>query len=302
MVDAAQAAEFRSFNRFYTAAIGVLTEQYLGQGRPLGEARLLFEIGETGAAVSDLRGVMNLDAGYLSRLLQSLRRQGLVRVSASPGDSRAKVVELTAAGRAELAELDKRSTAVAVGLLGRLSGAERAELIAAMTVVQRRLRLATISIEIIDPASPAARQCLNQYADEIGARFPGGFDRSALVPAAEAKGAAGGFLIARERTRPVGCGLLRTAAPGTGEIRHLWVHSDARRLGLGRRLLTGLEELAASLGLRAVRLDTNEVLTEAISMYRGAGYREIPRYDDNPYAHHWFGKELVSPAASASHG
>jgi DNA-binding MarR family transcriptional regulator/GNAT superfamily N-acetyltransferase len=289
-----QAEEFRGFNRFYTVAIGVLTDRYLGQARPLREARLLFEIGERGAAIRDLRTLLDLDAGYLSRLLQSLRRQGLVQVRSRPGDRRTRIAELTAQGLAELAEMNEQTTAIAAGLLAPLSSQQRAELIAAMGTVRRRLRLAAISIDIADPSSPAARQCLAEYADEIDQRFPAGFDRSTLVPAAEATGASGVFMIARERMRSVGCGVVRTAAPGVAEIHYVWVHADARRLGLGRRMLTELEQQAASLGLLVVRLATHAVLTEAISMYRAAGYREIPLYDDSPYAHHCFEKELAS--------
>ncbi|MFC8200934.1 GNAT family N-acetyltransferase [Streptomyces sp. NPDC057298] len=79
---------------------------------------------------------------------------------------------------------------------------------------------------------------------------------------------------------------------GTAEIRHLWVHPDARRLGLGRRLLTDLERTAAGRGHHVVRLDTHEVLTEAVAMYRTSGYTEIPAYDDNPHAGYWFEKSL----------
>jgi DNA-binding MarR family transcriptional regulator/GNAT superfamily N-acetyltransferase len=294
----AQAEAFRGFNRFYTSAIGVITDRYLGQGRPLGEARLLFEIGPGGAAVRDLRRMQGLDAGYLSRLLRSLKGQGLVQVRPRPGDNRARVAELTPEGRAELADLNERAATVADDLLAQLTEHQRQEFAAAMGIVQRRLRLAAISIDVADPCSPPARQCLAEYADDIDQRFPGGFDRSALVPAAEVTGASGAFLIARERQCPVGCGVLRTVAPATGEIRHLWVHAQARRLGLGQRLLRELESQAAARNMRSVRLDTHEVLTEAISMYRASGYREIPPYDDNPYAHHWFEKVLPGCASS----
>jgi DNA-binding MarR family transcriptional regulator/ribosomal protein S18 acetylase RimI-like enzyme len=294
----AQADALRGFNRFYTSAIGVITDRYLGQARPLGEARLLFEIGARGASVRDLRTTLDLDAGYLSRLLRSLQGQGLVQVRSRPCDSRARVAELTPAGRVELAGLNERATAVASGLLAPLSDQQRHELITALGIVERRLRLAAIRIEVADPRSPPSRQCLAAYAEEIDQRFPGGFDRAALVPPAEVSGASGAFLVARERRRPVGCGVVRTMEPGIGEIRHIWVHAEARRLGLGRRLLRELEVQARARDLRVVRLDTHEVLAEAISMYRASGYREIPPYDANPYAHHWFEKTLPDPDSS----
>jgi DNA-binding MarR family transcriptional regulator len=289
---ATQSEAFREFNRFYTRVIGVLTDRYLGQARPLAEARLLFEIGTGGATIRDLRGRLGLDSGYLSRLLRSLQDQGLVRVRSHPADERARIADLTPEGRAELAELSERSTAVAAGLLAPLTDQQRAELIDAMEIVRRRLRLAAITIEVTDPASPPARHCLTAYAAEIGQRFPAGFDASTLVPATEVAGARGAFLIAREQDHPVGCGAVRTLVAPVGEIRHLWVDASARRLGLGRRLLRELEAQAAGRDLRVIRLDTNEVLTEAISLYQADGYREIPRYNDDPYAHHWLEKEL----------
>src|SRR5580698_152836 len=132
---AVEAGAFRGFNRFYTGAIGILTDRYLGQARPLGEARLLFEIGAEGAAVQDLRRMLDLDAGYLSRLLHSLQDQGLVQVRSQPADHRARIAELTVAGRAELTDLDERAGVVATGLLTPLTSQQREELIAALDLV-----------------------------------------------------------------------------------------------------------------------------------------------------------------------
>ena len=72
----------------------------------------------------------------------------------------------------------------------------------------------------------------------------------------------------------------------------MWVAPAARGLGLGRRLLRELERLARETGARTIRLDTNRVLNEAIRLYRSAGYQEVPRFSDEPYAHHWFEKAL----------
>ena len=98
----------------------------------------------------------------------------------------------------------------------------------------------------------------------------------------------------------MGCGALRRLAPGVGEIRHVWVHPDARRLGLARRLLDALEHAAAQRHLTVVRLDTHTVLTEARAMYLACGYAEIPRYDDNPYAGYWFEKRLAGTVPDAA--
>jgi DNA-binding MarR family transcriptional regulator/ribosomal protein S18 acetylase RimI-like enzyme len=284
---------FRRFNRYFTRRIGVLDDHYLGQDRPLGEARLLFEIGD-GVSLRELRSRLGLDAGYLSRMAKALEAQGLVRVSVDPGDNRLRRVELTPAGRTELKEQNRRAGALAAGLLEGLTPGQRTELTGAMATAQRLLRLAGITVELVDGAAPDARACLDAYAADIDARFPEGFAPSFLVRPEEVSGNAGAFFVAYEEGRPVGCGALRRLEPRVGEIRHVWVHPDARRLGLARRLLDALEREAAGRGFDVVRLDTHATLTEAQAMYRACGYREIPRYDDNVYAAHWFEKRLTA--------
>lgn len=285
----------RRFNRYFTRRIGVLDDHYLGQNRPLGEARLLFEIGD-GASLRELRSRLGLDAGYLSRMAKALQAQGMVRLSAHPRDSRLRMIELTAAGRVEVKEQDRRAGAAAAGLLAGLSEPQRAELTEALATTRRLLRLAGITVDLVDGAAPQAHACLDAYAADIDERFPEGFDKSDLVRPEEVSGDAGAFFVAHEESRPVGCGALRRLEPGVGEIRHVWVHPDARRLGLARRLLDTLEREATARDLTVVRLDTHAALTEAQAMYRACGYTEIPRYDDNVYAAHWFEKRL--PPAS----
>ena len=292
-VSAEQVAAFRRFNRYFTRRIGALDDHYLGQDRPLGEARLLFEIGE-GVSLRELRNRLGLDAGYLSRMVKALETQGMVRVGVPPHDNRLRMIELTPAGRAEVGEQNRRADALAAGLLDGLAPEQRAELTGAMATAQRLLRLAAITVTAVDGASPDARTCLEAYAADIDARFPEGFDPAALVRPEEVTGDAGAFLVAYEEGRPVGCGALRRLEPRVGEIRHVWVHPEARRLGLARRLLDGLEREARARGLDVVRLDTHAVLTEAQAMYRACGYTEIACYDDNVYASHWFEKRLVA--------
>jgi ribosomal protein S18 acetylase RimI-like enzyme len=225
-------------------------------------------------------------------MVRALETQGLVRVRVHPGDSRSRVVEPTPAGQAELTEQNRRADDLAAGLLAGLDDTRRGELTAALDTARRLLRLAAITVEAVDGASPDARACLAAYAAEIDARFPEGFDPAALLQPHEVSGDAGAFLVAYEEGRAVGCGALRRLEPGVGEIRHVWVHPAARRLGLARRLLDGLEQQATVRHLTVVRLDTHTVLTEARAMYRACGYAEIPRYDDNPYAGNWFEKRL----------
>ncbi|MEE6257225.1 bifunctional helix-turn-helix transcriptional regulator/GNAT family N-acetyltransferase [Plantactinospora sonchi] len=287
-----QAALVRDFNRYYSRRVGLLTDRYLGQARPLSEARLLFEIG-TGADVRDLRSRLGWDSGYLSRSLRSLEAQGLIELRPHQTDGRVRVAGLTEAGGKELAELDRLSTARAVELLEPLSPGQRDELIAAQRQARRLLRLAAVTIEVVEPDSAIVRHCLQAYAAELAVRFPEGYDTGALVAGAEVDGERGAFLVAYEHGQPVGCGAVRTDAPGVGEIRHLWVHADARGLGLGRRLLRELERQAEVRGLHTVRLGTHRVLTEAATLYHSSGYRQIPPYDNSPYNHLAFERVLV---------
>nr|WP_107903902.1 helix-turn-helix domain-containing GNAT family N-acetyltransferase [Streptomyces chartreusis] len=283
---------FRRFNRYFTRRIGVLDDHYLGQDRPLGEARLLFEIGD-GMSLRELRSWLGLDAGYLSRMAKALQAQGMVTLSAHPEDSRLRMIEPTAAGRVEVKEQNRRANLVAAGLLDGLSEPQRAELAGALATAQRLLRLASITVALVDGAAPDARACLEGYAADIDERFPEGFDKDDLVAPREVSGDAGAFFVAYEEDRPVGCGALRRLEPGVGEIRHVWVHPAARRLGLARRLLDALEQEAVARHLSVVRLDTHAALTEAQAMYRACGYTAIPAYDDNVYASHWFEKRLA---------
>lgn len=131
--------QLRSFNRYYTQRLGLLTDRYLGQDRPLAQARLLFEIGSEGAVVRDLRRSLGLDSGYLSRLLRSLERAGLVETAAGDADGRVRVVTPTPAGLAELAEMNRRADAHARQLIEHLDPGEQEELLAALGTVERLL-------------------------------------------------------------------------------------------------------------------------------------------------------------------
>ncbi|MER5448904.1 helix-turn-helix domain-containing GNAT family N-acetyltransferase [Streptomyces sp. NPDC002764] len=293
-VPSEQVAALRRFNRYFTRRIGALDDHYLGQDRPLGEARLLYEIAGTpgGVSLRELRSRLGLDAGYLSRMTKALQAEGMVRIGVDPRDNRLRTIEPTDAGRLEVKEQNRRANALAAGLLDTLTPGQRDRLVDAMTTAQRLLRLAAITVDLVDGASPGARACLDAYAADIDARFPEGFDTSDLVRPEEVSGPAGAFFVAYEEGRAVGCGALRTLEPGVGEIKHVWVHPEARRLGLARRILAALEGEAAARGHSVVRLDTHATLTEAQAMYRAAGYREIPPYVDHVYASHWFEKRL----------
>ncbi|WP_246567758.1 MarR family winged helix-turn-helix transcriptional regulator, partial [Streptomyces flaveus] len=180
----------RRFNRYFTRRIGVLDDHYLGQDRPLGEARLLYEIGD-GVSLRELRSRLGLDAGYLSRMAKALEAQGLVRITVHPQDTRLRVAELTPAGRIEVKEQNRRANRLAEGLLGGLTPAQRGQLTESLSAAQRLLRLAAITVGLVDGAAPDARACLEAYAADLDARFPEGFDRAALVKPHEVSGNTG---------------------------------------------------------------------------------------------------------------
>lgn len=172
-----------------------------------------------------------------------------------------------------------------------------------MAEVERLLTAAMVRVTIEDPASPDARWCAERYFGELDGRFDDGFDPAASTSAdaSELTLPAGALLVARLRRRPVGCGALRLGADGVAGITRMWVAPETRGLGLGRRLLRELERLARSRGAILARLETNRSLTEAISLYRASGYREVEAFNDEPYAHHWFEKALA-PGRDAGRG
>jgi len=288
-------ATVRRFSRVVTQRLGALNDEYLARPRPLGASRVLYEVGAAGADARTLRSRLGLDSGYLSRLLRRLEEEQLVTVEQDADDRRARVVRLTEAGRAEWAELDRRSDELAGTLLDHLDRSQRGRLIDAMATIERLLTAQLVEIAPEDPASEAARSCLRSYFAELDARFDAGFDPelSIRADAADLVPPAGLLLVAWLDGQPVGCGALKFHGRDPAEIKRMWVSGSLRGLALGRRMLRELEHAAAEAGAPAVRLETNQRLTEAIGLYRSAGYREVPAFNDEAYAHHWFEKALT---------
>ena len=291
----------RRFNRAVTQRIGALDDAFGTRGRPLGQARLLWEISPDGCDLRDLRSRLDLDSGYLSRLLRSLESDGLVSVEVNKADSRLRTARLTAAGQAERAELDRLSDAAAAGLLDPLTARQRSRLVTAMAEVERLLAASAVRIGVLDPRQLDARFCLRAYVEELSGRFDGGFDPARSISAAdhEMTPPAGLFLVATLHAEPVGCGALKFHPGAPAEIKRMWVAPPVRGLGLGRRILAELEGHATAHGVRVLRLETNRVLGEAIGLYRAAGYHEVAAFNDEPYAHHWFEKALPTSGPSS---
>jgi DNA-binding MarR family transcriptional regulator/GNAT superfamily N-acetyltransferase len=294
-VDAAATRQVRAFNRSVTQRIGALNDEYLARGRPLGASRVLWEIGAEGTDLRSLRARLDLDSGYLSRLVRSLEQDGLVALQPGAGDKRVRTVRLTDAGRAERDLLDRRSDDLASSLLVSLSDVQRGRLVEAMGVVERLLTAGLVNVDVEDPASTAARFCIESYFAELDTRFEAGFDpgRSISADVDELTEPAGLLLVARLRGEPIGCGALKLHGREPAEIKRMWVAPSARGLGVGRRILSELEERARLRGVRLVRLETNRTLKEAGGLYRATGYAEVEAFNDEPYAHHWFEKRLA---------
>lgn len=291
----AMVEQVRRFNRVVTERVGALDDRFLGRAMPLGEARLLWEIGLDGCEVRLLRSRLGLDSGYLSRLLRSLETAGLIEVKTSIVDRRKRVAHLTAAGRRERATLDERSDELAQSLLAPLTSEQRERLVAAMREVERLLIAASVEIRPVDPEHPDARYCLAEYVAELNRRSTRGFDPSAGATALphEVRPPAGAFFVAYLHGEPIGCGAVKHHADAPAEIKRMWLALQARGLGLGRRLLETLEECALAGGARVAHIETSEVLTEAISLYRSAGWVEVRAFNDEPFADHWFEKQLL---------
>ncbi len=289
-----EVALVRRFNRVVTERVGALHDEYLARARPLGASRLLWEVGNGVTDVRSLRSKLALDSGYLSRLLRSLESEGLLRVVPSPDDARARAVAITAKGRTEHELLDRNSDALAQSMLTPLNDVQTDQLTDAMATVTRLLTAGLVDVTIADPAGADASFCISQYFAELDARFDTGFDPDASISADvdELTEPAGLLLVARLRDEPIGCGALKLHGAGWAEIKRMWVSTEARGLGVGRRLLAELERQAAERGVVTVRLETNRSLVEAITMYRSAGYDEVPAFNDEPFAHHWFEKAL----------
>ena len=159
-----------------------------------------------------------------------------------------------------------------------------------------RLTLASrVRVEIIDPRDNDVRYCLRSYFEELGHRFDTGFDPAQSISASDEEMTLpnGLILIANLLGAPVGCGALKFHFDTLiAEVKRMWVASDVRGLGLGRRLLERLSAEAPSRGMLILRLETNRLLSEAKHLYETAGFVEVEPFNNEPYAHHWFQKDL----------
>ncbi|WP_238365959.1 bifunctional helix-turn-helix transcriptional regulator/GNAT family N-acetyltransferase [Mesobacterium pallidum] len=285
-------ARLRRFNRAVALEIGALDQSYLGRGRPLGVARMLTGIGPEGAEVGQLLGALGIDKAQLSRGLQSLEAEGLIMLAADPGDGRRRIARLTEAGKAEVAEYERLSQDFAAEILSRHPRMSR--LLDAMDLIASTLGQERIALAETDPTDPASVHCLGRYYAELAERFAQGFDvnLSRDPDAADMRAPRGGFLVAWSDGIPLGCVGLKGQGGAVAEVKRLWIAPAARGLGLSHRLMDRIEDMARGLEIATLRLDTNSALHEAVALYRGRGWAEIDRFNDDPYPDHFFEKHL----------
>ena len=290
-----QLALVRRFNRAVTQRIGALDDNYLSRGRALGLSRLLWEIGPAGCEVKLLRARLGLDSGYFRRQLRRLEADRLVITDPGGEDGRERKVRMTRKGLAERAVLNRSSNELAASILTPLTKPQRDRLITAMADVEGLVLASQVQVEIIDPRNVDAQYCLRSYFEELGQRFDAGFDPAYSISASDEEMTLpnGLLLVATLRGAAVGCGALKLHADTRiAEVKRMWVAADVRGLGLGRRLLERLSAEAASRRMLILRLETNRSLFEAKHLYQRAGFVEVEPFNNEPYAHHWFQKDL----------
>jgi DNA-binding MarR family transcriptional regulator/GNAT superfamily N-acetyltransferase len=283
-------ATVRGFNRFYTRQIGVLRKTFLDSPYSLGEARVLYEIASRDApTASEVGRALDLDAGYLSRVLRNFEKRGLIRRTTSTSDARQSHLTLTPRGRKEYAPLERRSQHDIGAMLGRLSPDEQLRLIAAMDTIHTLLGG---NAETAAPEAPAAESDYTLRAPhpgdfgwvvkrhaELYAREYGWIEPFEGVCAQIVADFANKNDPQRERCWiaemdgvNVGCVFLAADSDTVARIRLLLVDPKARGLGLGARLVEECVGFARSAGYKKITLWTHSVLTAARQIYQKAGF------------------------------
>ena len=290
--------DVRGFNRFYTRVLGLLRPELAGSAFGLTEARVLFEVAHRDdLAVSDLRRDLDLDAGYLSRILSGFTASGLVAREKSAADGRRQVVRLTAEGRQAFDELDRLQAAAIDTLLAPLDDGQRNQLVGAMGQIRRMLGSETPWTGIVlRPPQPGD---LGWVVERHGARYAAEYGWDATFEALVARVVAD-FAERRDNQREagwiaeldgdrVGCVFCTAAdAEDTAQLRLLLVEPSARGAGIGTRLVDECLRFARRSGHRRITLWTNDVLADARRIYERAGFR-----CDRREPHHSFGHDLV---------
>ncbi|MGA9585466.1 MAG: helix-turn-helix domain-containing GNAT family N-acetyltransferase [Terracidiphilus sp.] len=281
-----QISAVRQFNRFYTARLGLLRRRHLDGEFSLTEARILYEIGATPKmTASSLCRILELDAGYISRLLTLLTKGKLVRQAISEADGREKLLSLTAIGAKALVRLNEQSTAQIQGMLANLNAAERETIIAALTGVRSILAgdgRPPVRIVRLTKVHDEALRILQEYYEAVHVVQR---DKPARVQRIlNAHGS--GMWLAYLGDEAAGCVMLRRleSIPRAAECKRLYVRPAARGNRIADKLLDEQEAFARDEGIEWIYLDTYDDLRTAIALYERRGYERCARYNNNPQA------------------
>jgi DNA-binding MarR family transcriptional regulator/GNAT superfamily N-acetyltransferase len=294
---ASRVAAVREFNRFYTRRLGMLGSGLLGTPYPLPQARVLYELGQRESTpVQDLKQELDLDAGYLSRLLTSLETQGLITREKAPHDARRQDVRLTTEGRAAFEELDSRSRAEIGELLERLPDADQLRVLQAMHALENAWdgKNQKRAFTLREPRAGELGWVIQRHGALYEHEY--GFDRSfeALVArivadyAERADSARERAWIADVHGEPAGCVFCMRKDDATAQLRLLLVEPDARGMGVGARLVEQCVRFAEQSAYTSMTLWTQSVLADAHRVYERAGFTLGAQE-----SHHSFGRNLV---------
>jgi DNA-binding MarR family transcriptional regulator/GNAT superfamily N-acetyltransferase len=282
-------AAVRRFNRFYTRQLGVLRKTYLDSPYSLGEARVLYEIASGGSpTASDIGRALDLDAGYLSRVLRNFEKRGLIRRNVSASDARQSDLALSPRGRKTFAPLERRSQRDAGDTLGKLTPAEQSPLVAAMATIESLLQPHSAALGeprgdyLLRAPKPGdfgwiVKRHAELYAEEYGWTEP--FEAlcaqivADFVNKFDAK--CERCWIAEMDGENVGSIMLVKDAEGVARVRLLLVDPKARGIGLGARLTDECIGFARRAGYKKITLWTHSVLTAARHIYKQAGFKLI---------------------------
>ena len=287
MANQASVAAVRRFNRFYTRQIGVLRKTYLDSPYSLGEMRVLYELAQNDHLnASDIARALDLDAGYLSRLLRNFEKRGLISRKTSKKDARQSDLALTARGRKLFAPMEERSQRDAADMLDKLRPAHQSQIVAAMTSIETLLTNgqtskfdAKPSYILRDPRAGDFGWIISRHAQLYLQEYGWGEPFEGLCAQIVAD-FVNNFDAERERCwiaelngENVGCVMLvKDGQPGVARIRLLLVDPKGRRLGLGAKLVDECVRFARAVGYAKITLWTHSVLAAARHVYEKAGF------------------------------
>lgn len=294
----------RHFNRVYTRLAGALDEGHLDSPYSLAEVRVLYELANREAPTAgDIGRDLQLDAGYLSRLLKTFDERGLVTRTPSPHDGRQSLLTLTQEGRRLFTDLQTRARSAVSAQLLPLNAAERAALLSAMVTIETLLTTPVVP-DHVDAAPYTLRAhrpgdmgwVVRRHAEIYAGDYGWAITFEALVARIAAD-----FLdhfdpscercwIAERDGERVGCVFVvkHPEREGTAKLRMLLVDPSARGLGLGKRLVRECTAFARASGYHTLTLWTNDILHTARALYEAEGYRLV-----SEERHHSFGVDLV---------